>query len=286
MPSLGPTVQRRQLGGELRRLREAAGKKIEDTAAELKCSQTRVSRIETGRGGAVAKPQDVRDMCEFYGVKDDKKIELLLGILSSSQQRGWWESFEEALPSGLEVYVGLETDARTERAWEPLLIHGLLQTPEYARAVLQATRTHRPADIEDLIRLRLERQQQVLLREENPLELWVVMDENAIRRPVGGPEVMREQLLHLREAADLPNVTVQVFPFTKPSHPGLGGAFTLLEFEADLPVTYVDCPAGNVYLEKEREVRRFVSSFDLLRASALDPDESTALIESAAEEMR
>jgi hypothetical protein len=225
-------------------------------------------------------------MCELYGVQDEKKIEMLLDILTSLQRRGWWEAYEEVLPSGLEVYVGLEADARAERAWEPLLIHGLLQTPEYARAILQATRTHRPTDVDDLIKLRAERQQKVLMREDSPLDLWVVLDEGAIRRPVGGVDVMQEQLQHLRAASDLPNVTVQIFPFAKGSHPGLGGAFSLLEFEADPPVTYVDSPAGNLYLEKERDVRRFVQSFDLLRASALDPDESTALIERAAEEMQ
>ncbi|GAB2577006.1 helix-turn-helix transcriptional regulator [Streptomyces capparidis] len=284
MPPGGPTVNRRQLGAELRRLRESAGLKIEQVARELGCSQARVSRIETGRGTAVTKPTDVQQMCALYGVTDQRLINTLLGMVSSAQKRGWWEAYEDVLPSGLAIYVGLETDARAEHAWEPLLIHGLLQTPDYARAVLQAARIHRPTDIEDLVRLRIERQR-LLVREDDPLELWVVLDEAAIRRPVGGAEVMRAQLEQLLRTAELPNVTIQVFPFGKASHPGLGGALSVLEFENDPPVVYVDSQAGNLYLEKPRDVRRLTNTFDLLRASALDPDESVALIARAAAEM-
>ncbi|MEC4018382.1 helix-turn-helix domain-containing protein [Streptomyces sp. H27-D2] len=281
----GPTVHRRQLGAELRRLRVAAGRLIGESAKALGCSDTRLSRIETGRGGAVAKERDVRVLCALYGVEDESKIDMLLTMLTNSQKRGWWESFEEVLPSGLEVYVGLETDARAERAWEPLLVHGLLQTPDYARTVIKATRTHRPADVDDLVQVRTERQR-LLNREGNPLELWAVLDESVIRRPIGGAEVMRTQLRHLRETADLLNVMIQIVPFDKRSHPGLGGAFSLLEFEDEPSVVYVDNPAGNLYLEKERDVRRFVHAFDVLKAAAIDPDDSLALIERAAKEMR
>lgn len=282
----GPTVHRRQLGAELRRLREVAGLRMEEVAKALDCSHTRLSRIETGKGGAVAKPADVRTLCELYGVSDDRQVQMLLDMLSVvSQQRGWWEAFEGILPSGLEVYVGLESDARTERAWEPLLVHGLLQTPDYARALIQAARLHRPGDIDDLVQVRAERKK-LLTRPQNALELWAVLDEAVLRRPVGGPEVMRDQITHLREMAEVPNVTIQVFPFGKGAHPGLAGAFALLEFETDPIVVYVDSPAGNLYLEKPRDVRRFVQTFDLLRAAALDPDESTAHLESAAREMR
>jgi hypothetical protein len=245
-----------------------------------------VSRIETGKGGAVAKAADVRTLCELYGVADDRQVEVLLGMLSVvSQQRGWWEDYEAVLPSGLEVYVGLESDARTERAWEPLLVHGLLQTPDYARALIQAARLHRPGDIDDLVQVRVERKK-LLSRPRDPLELWAVLDEAVLRRPVGGGEVMRAQIAHLREMAELPSVTIQVFPFGKGAHPGLAGAFSLLEFDTDPAVVYVDSPAGNLYLEKPRDVRRFVQTFDLLRAAALDPDESMAQLERAAEEMK
>lgn len=282
----GPTVHRRQLGAELRRLREAAGLRVEDAAKALGCSHTRMSRIETGKGGAVAKASDVRTLCELYGVADERQVEMLLDMLSVvSRQRGWWEDFEGVLPSGLETYVGLEADARTERAWEPLIVHGLLQTPDYARAVMQAARIHRPGDIEDLVQVRAERQK-LLARRPEPLELWAILDEAVLHRPIGGVEVMATQINHLREMTEMPTVTIQIFPFAKGAHPGLGGAFSLLEFDTDPAVVYVDSPAGNLYMEKPRDVRSFVRTFDLLRATALDPDESTAQLEHAVKEMK
>jgi transcriptional regulator with XRE-family HTH domain len=281
----GPTIHRRQLGAELRRLRRSAGLGIEQVAKELGCSQTRVSRIETAKGRAVARPADVVKLCELYRVSDQQHIQMLLDMLTSSQRQGWWEAYDDVLPSGLEVYVGLETDARTERAWEPVLVHGLLQTPEYARAVLESGATHRTHDVDSLVQLRMERQK-LLARPDSPLEFWAIMDEAGIRRPIGGPAVMRAQLRHLIEVTDSANIVLQVVPNHKGGHPGLGGAFSILEFEEDAPVVYVDCPAGNLYMEKRADVRRFGSTFDLLRAMALDPSESTALLERTAEEMR
>lgn len=287
MPPSGPIVHRRQVGAELRRLRETAGIRIEDVAKHLGCSQTRVSRIETARGTAVPKAADVQGMCALYGVTDERQIQMILDMLANSQKPGWWETFEDVLPSGLEVYVGLESDARTERAWEPLLVHGLLQTPDYAKAILNAWPTNRPYDIDALVQVRTERQK-LLTRDPTPLELWAVLDEGTVRRPVGGPSVMQAQLRHLIALAEQPNITIQVLPIAKGSHPGLDGAFSILDFEndADTPVVYVESPAGNLYLEKVRDVRRFVNTFDLLRATALDPDESTALLDRAAKEMR
>jgi hypothetical protein len=182
------------------------------------------------------------------------------------------------------VYVGLESDARAERAWEPLLVHGLLQTADYARAVLHSGATHRMQDIDSLVQVRMERQK-LLTRAESPLELWAIMDEAVIQRPLGGPDTMRSQLQHVVDASAMPNVVIQVVPNRKGGHPGLSGAFSMLEFEEDDPVVYVDCPAGNLYLEKKADVRRFMSTFDLLRATALDPDESTALIQRTAQEL-
>jgi transcriptional regulator with XRE-family HTH domain len=284
----GPTVHRRQLGAELRRLRESAGLRMEDAAKALGCSHTRMSRIETGKGGAVAKADDVRTLCELYGVKDDRQVDMLLGMLSAmAQQRGWWEAFEAVLPSGLEVYVGLESDARAERAWEPILVHGLLQTKEYARAVFQAWASHRPHDIDDLVQVRMERQK-LLTREGQPLELWAILDEAVIRRPLGGRDIMRDQLLHLVDLTDMPNVTIQVVPLATGGNPGLGGPFSILEFEDDndSPVVYAESQVGNLYLEKKPDVRRYTSIFDMLRAMALPPAESLTLLRQAAEDMK
>lgn len=283
-PAPRSTMSRWQLGGELRRLREAAKIKIDEVAKALNCSTTRISRIETGHKGAVAKPDEVRKMCALYGVTDERPIQVLLDMLSNAQKRGWWDSYADVLPSGLDTYFALESAARTQRAWEPLLVHGLLQTRDYARAVLSSWWTHRPQDIAPLVDMRAERQE-ALTRDVDPLEFWLVLDEAVIRRPLGGREVMREQLHHLIDMAKRPNITVQVLPFDKGGHPGLGGSFSLLEFEVDPTVVYVECLAGNLYLEKGPDVRRFVGILDLLRATALAPDDTMALIECAAEEI-
>jgi transcriptional regulator with XRE-family HTH domain len=278
-------VHRRQLGAELRRLRKAAGLSVEDAARALGCSQPRVSRIETGKGGAVAKPADVRTLCELYKVTDERQVEMLLGMLSAvSQQRGWWEDFERVLPSGLEVYVGLESDARAERGWEPLLVHGLLQTKDYARAVFLMGGSNRPHDIDDLVHVRMERQK-LLTREGQRLELWAILDEAVLRRPLGGVSVMRDQLHRLADVTEMPNVTIQVIPLSTGGNPGLAGPFSILEFEDDSPVVYAESQVGNLYLEKKIDVRRYASTFDLLRAMALSPAESAALLSRAAQEM-
>jgi transcriptional regulator with XRE-family HTH domain len=280
-----PMVQRRTLGKELRKLRTGAGKDLKEAAAVLGCDPSRISKIERARGTATPKESEIHSLCEFYGATADRTIERLVVMLRASQKPGWWESW--TLPPGLEVLVGLEADATTERSWEPLLVPGLLNQPDYARAVLTAPNIHRPDDVEELVRLRCDARQQLILRDDHPLELWAIIDEGALRRPIGGPAVMRAQLEHLRAVAELPNITIQVVPLTQEDQPGLGGAFTLLDFaDSDDPtIVYIDSPAGNLYLEKERDTRRFGAQFDLLRAAALDRKKSMALIESAAKEI-
>ncbi|MFI0718235.1 helix-turn-helix domain-containing protein [Streptomyces sp. NPDC021224] len=281
----GPTVNRRNLGAELRRLRVTAGLKGEQVAAHLGCSATRVSRIESGHRGAAAKPDEVRAMCELYGLGDERKVELLLDMLSNSQKIGWWEAYDDVLPPGYEVFVGLETDALVKRAWEPLLVHGLLQTADYARAILHGWASHRPGDIEALVEVRAKRQD-VLFRDGSPLELWCILDEGAVRRPIGSGPIMKDQLNHLIELAELPNINILVVPRDRGAHPGLGGSFSIMEFEndGDGPIVYVESLAGNLHLEKKPEVRRFTGMFQLLGAMALAPDESTALLKSVAKE--
>ncbi|MGW2748127.1 helix-turn-helix domain-containing protein [Streptomyces sp. NPDC001450] len=279
-----PTVNRRQLGAELRRLRKARGLLVADVAAHLQCSETRISRMETGKGRVTPKPDEIIKLCELFGVTEERQVQALLSMLTDSEQPGWWDAYREVLPSGLEVLLGLETDARAERAWEPVLIQGLLQTPDYARAVMSAHPGNRPHDIEDLVSVRTKRQELLAPGDREPLELWAVLDEQVIRRPVGGPDVMREQIRHLIEVAALPNVTLQIVPIAKGAHSGLAGAFSLLEFEESDPVVYVDSPVGNLYLEKKPDVRRFTTSFGLLQAKALDPEETVALLQDAIEE--
>jgi transcriptional regulator with XRE-family HTH domain len=283
----GPTVNRRNLGAELRRLRIAAGMKGDQVAGHLGCSATRVSRIESGHRGAVAKPDEVRAMCELYGLSDERKVELLLDMLSNSQQIGWWEAYDDVLPPGYEVFVGLEADAQVKRSWEPLLIHGLLQTADYARAVLLGWASHRPGDIEALVEVRAKRQD-VLTREGSPLELWSILDEGAVRRLIGDHRIMKDQINHLIELAELPNINVLVIPRDKGAHPGLGGSFSILEFEhdGDSPVVYVESLAGNLHMGKRPDIRRFTGMFHLLGAMALAPDDTTALLKSVAKELQ
>jgi len=279
----GPTVRRRQLGSELRRLRENAGRRIEDVATHLECSMSKISRVETGQ--APIKARDVRDLLQWYGVTDPLRIETVMQIHKDAQQQGWWTHYAEVLPSGMATYAGLEADARVLRAYEPTFVHGLLQTEEYAHAVIAAVRPNDPYEVNQLVRFRKERQA-LLTRDPDPLELWVVTEESALRRPVGGREVMAAQLEHLIEATALPNVTIQVMPTAKGAHAALAGTFSLLEFEPHTPtVVYVNSIAGNVYLEKERDVRSFIQTFDLVRAAAPDPQETAATLERIAREM-
>ncbi|MEU5050128.1 helix-turn-helix transcriptional regulator [Streptomyces sp. NPDC021096] len=279
----GPTVRKRQLGAELRRLRESAGKRIEDVAEHLECSMSKISRVETGQ--APIKARDVRDLLAWFGVEDPAQVEAVMQIHKDAQQQGWWAHYEEVLPSGMATYAGLESDAVALRAYEPIFVHGLLQTEDYARAVIAAVRPGEPEEVERLVRFRMQRQD-LLTRKPDPLELWVVVEEAALRRPVGGKEVMAAQIKHLIHAAALPNVTIQVMPTAKGAHAAMAGTFALLEFGAKAPtVVYVDSIAGNVYLEKERDVRKFIQTFDLVRAAGPDPQETPAVLENIAREM-
>lgn len=280
-----PTVRRRRLGMELRRLREASGLMIEDVAKHLECSMSRVSRIETGK--SVARIRDVRDMLDLYAVGDEDQREQLLTLAKEAQQRGWWTEYEAVLSAGLDTYVGLEASAASIRSFQTHLVPGLLQTEEYARALIRATRrTESLENVDRMIALRSRRQ--TMLANSDYLEMWAVIDEAVLRRPIGGLAVMRAQLTRLLEAGDLPSVTIQVLPFARGAHAGVDGAFTIIGFPdpTDLDVVYVDCPAGNIFLEKEKDVRRHTTWFDHLRAAALPPDESAEFIAAAADEYK
>jgi hypothetical protein len=265
-------------------LREAAGKKIEEAAAYLECSMSKISRVETGQ--APIKARDVRDLLTWYEVNDPAQVEAIMRIHRDAQQQGWWTGYEEVLPSGMATYAGLESDARAVLAYEPIMVHGLLQTEDYARATIAAYRPNEPDEVERLVRFRMERQE-LLARNPEPLELWVVMDESALRRPVGGKEVMTTQIEKLIAAAALPNVTLQIMPTAKGAHIAIGWTFALLDFGSTAPsVVYVNSIAGNVYLEKERDVRKVTQMFDKLRAAAPDPGETPRVLEDLAREMQ
>ncbi|MEU8272254.1 helix-turn-helix transcriptional regulator [Sphaerisporangium sp. NPDC049002] len=277
--SQGSTVRRRRLGIELRRLREASDKTIEEVARHLERSASTISRIETGK--TVPRLRDVRDMLDMYGAVDDQR-ELLLAMVRDAQQKGWWTDYEDVLPAGFETYVGLEAEAASLRTYQTNLVHGLLQTEDYARALLRAVRLmDSQENVDRLVSLRM-RRQSALVRD-HPLELWAVLDEAVLCRPIGGPTVMRAQLEHLVQVAGTPTVTIQILPFAKGAHVGLIGPFSIIEFPdvTDSDVVYAESPAGNLYVEKPKDVRRYTLVFDHLRAAALPPDESVALLVAA-----
>jgi transcriptional regulator with XRE-family HTH domain len=274
----GPTVRRRRLASELRRLREAADLTIDEVGEKLECSASKISRIETGHVGVT--PRDVRDMLELYGVLGDDR-EALVQLSREARTRGWWHAYSEVFTG---AFVGLEADASSLRAFQALLVPGLLQTEEYARAVIRAMRPDADdAEVERRVVARLARQR--LLTDVSPPEYWAVIDEAVLHRSVGGPEVMAAQLRRLLESAALPHVTIQVVPFGTGAHPGMEGPFVILGFpeQADPDVVYVDSTTSGAYLEMPADVRRYALMFDHLRAAALKPDDSVDLISTFAE---
>ena len=280
----GPTVRRRRLGAELRRLRDSAGYKLEEVAGMLGVAPSTLSRIETGK--APTKSAYLSQLLELYQVTDAGQRQILVDMAREGHRKGWWAAYDDVLPSGLGVYVGLEAEASGLRSYEIGVVHGLLQTTDYARAVLRASAPRHTADqIERLVDLRMERQRR--LGDDPPLDLWVIHDEAVIRRTVGGPVVMRHQLAHLLVAAGLPGVTLQVLPFDTGAHAGHDGPFSIVEFHdrSDSEVVYVESTAGPIYLEKDREVRASAEVFDRLRAAALPPEASLDLISKAAREL-
>jgi transcriptional regulator with XRE-family HTH domain len=280
----GPTVRRRRLGTELRRLRDSAGYKLEEVAGMLGVAPSTLSRIETGK--APTKSAYLSHLLELYQVTDPGQRQILVDMAREGHRKGWWAAYDDVLPSGLGVYVGLEAEASGLRSYEIGVVHGLLQTTDYARAVLRASAPRHTADqIERLVDLRMERQRRI--DDDPPLDLWVIHDEAVIRRTVGGPTVMRHQLAHLLVASGLPGVTLQVLPFDSGAHAGHDGPFSIVEFHdrSDSEVVYVESAAGPIYLEKDRDVRASTEVFDRLRAAALPPEASLDVISKAAREL-
>ena len=280
----GPTVRRRRLGTELRNLRESNGYKLEEVAAHLGVAPSTLSRIETGK--APTKSAYLNQLLEMYGVVDAAQRQVLVDMAREGHRKGWWAAYDDVLPSGFDIFVGLEAETAAERTYEISVVPGLFQTRDYARAVLQEMFSRHTAEqIDRLVDLRMERQRR--LDDRPPLEVWAILDEAVIRRPVGGRQVMRGQLDRLLDIALRPGITLQVLPFDCGAHAGHGGPFSILEFpnRTDSEVAYVESVAGNLYLEKDREVRARVEAFDRLRAAALAPAASVELIAQAAQEL-
>jgi transcriptional regulator with XRE-family HTH domain len=273
-----PTVRRRRLAAELRRLRDQAQLTIEDVAEKLSCSSSKISRIETGHVGV--SPRDARELLKLYGVSPDQ-TEALVQLAKEARKKGWWHAYGEVFTG---AFVGLEAEASSLRAYQALLVPGLLQTEPYMRAVIRAARPDAtPAQIDKRARGRLARQR-LLLDPEAP-RYWAVMDEAVLHRPVGGRVAMRAQLEWLIDRAALPNVTIQVLPFAAGAHAGMDGPFLILGFpeQIDPDVVYVDTTTAGIYLEDPAEILRYTLMFDHLRAAALGPDASLARIAQIAE---
>jgi len=285
-PVRGPVVPRRRLGAELRMLRERTGLTIEDVAKELECSVSKVSRLETGQG--IPKNRDVRDLLDRYEVTDQAYRDRLMRWVRDGRRQGWWHDFSDVLapdpsdpllPDDLGRYVAFEQDASEVRSFENTLVHGLLQTEDYARAILGALSTGDSEATDRLVELRMRRQDRLYM-DEDPLKVHLIFDEAVLHRPVGGAQVMRAQLKRLVADAQRPNITIQVLPFSVGAHPAAGGPFVVLAFpdSDDSDLVYVEGHLRDIYLEKERDVDVYEQMFDELVDASLPTDESIALI--------
>jgi transcriptional regulator with XRE-family HTH domain len=281
-----PTLRRRELGVRLRAMRLGHGLTVEQVAEQMLCSPSKVSRMETGQRGAT--PRDVRDLCRIYGLTDAAEVQRLMGLAREGKQQAWWQPFELDY---FATYVDLEQVATTLSYYHTTVVPGLLQTVEYAKAMFAGALPaqsraperpdqvieHPPARRDQLIDVRL-RRQQVLTRDPPP-RIVAFLDEAVLRRVVGGPKVMSMQLQRLAEASQLPNITLQVVPFSVGAHAAMDNIFTVLDFADAVPsVVYVEGLMGWLYLEREAEVARYKRVLKHLHEIALSPRETIDLI--------
>ena len=283
-PRAGATVVRMMLGAQLRRLREAAGMTPEQAGYEIRSSRSKISRMEHGRVGF--KLRDVEDLLTLYGLTDEQLRAGLLSLARQANTQGWWTQFGDILPDWFETYLGLEAAASLIRTFELQFVHGLFQTEDYARAVTMLGHRTAPAtEVDRRVNLRMARQQ--MLTVAAPPRVWAVMDEAALRRPVGGRDVMRAQLTRLIEVAEMPQVTIQVVPFQRGGHAAAGGSFSVLRFgEPDLPdVVYIEQLTSALYLERRADVDHYMEIMNRLSAEALTPAQTVEAFQSIIRDM-
>ncbi|MFC5953618.1 helix-turn-helix domain-containing protein [Streptomyces pratens] len=282
------TVLGRQLGDELRRLREAAALTTTQAAEALDCTKGKISRIENGR--VTVRIPDLTAMLLTYGAMDAElrdRLSLLARKANRRRRQGWWNQYGSVVADTYRDYIALEAMAGTIRTFQAQLVPGLLQTPEYIRAVTVASHQWQTADeIEQFVQVRLARQER--LASDSPLQLRAVLSEAVLLQQVGGPKVMSAQLEQLLIASARPNVTIQVLPFSRGAHASMFGPYVVLGFpeEAALDVVLADNPTGSMWLEREAEVGRYQELFDAARTSALSPVESRTVIRRRAKEHR
>jgi len=272
-----PTMLRRQLGAELRRLRDQAKRTVAEIAHDLGWSESKVSRIETAHSGI--RGPDLERLLKLYRTPEAER-KRLLALAAQARQRGWWEAYGDALPNAYETYIGFEAEATSIFNYQGQLVPGLLQTAEYASAVVQADGvSDNPTVLEQRVAVRMARQ--AVLTRDPPPNLWVILDEAVLRRPIGGKDVLRRQLGRLIEAAERPMITVQVLPFAVGAHRALAGSFVVLEFAggADDSLVYSEGMTGGVFRSRPDELRSYLMSFEALRTAALSPQRSVEFIE-------
>jgi len=260
----------------LRALRNERDLTVEQVAAELLCSPSKVSRMETGQRGATQR--DIRDLCDLYGVTDPAQRDHYMTLVREGKQQGWWQSQSFTVPLQYPDYVGFEQEATWLSVFHSSVIPGLVQTPDYTRALHESAwpRLEDPA-IGERVEERSTRQQ--ILARDNPPRLEIIIDEAVLRRPVGGPVVMRQQLSRLIKESERPNLTIQVLPYDVGAHPALESNFTILEFADEVPtVIYVEGLAGHIYMERQQDVERYLDVRKLLRSMALSPQDSAKLM--------
>nr|WP_171064297.1 helix-turn-helix transcriptional regulator [Actinomadura soli] len=276
-PGSGSTVRRILLGSQLRRLREQKGVTRQDAGYVIRASESKISRLELGR--VSFKERDVDDLLSLYGVSDKTEREALLQLAREANTPGWWHRYNDVLPGWFQTYVGLEESAALIRTYELQFVPGLLQSEGYARAVIRLGNAGAAEhEIDQRVELRMQRQAR-LTGSEAP-RLWAVVDEGALKRPIGGPEVMRGQFEHLIEMSKLPNVTIQIMPFRFGGHAAEGGAFTILRFpEQDLPdVVYVENLTGAMYLDKRDDVDTYLQAMERLCVDSATPERTVELL--------
>ncbi|MEU6831641.1 helix-turn-helix transcriptional regulator [Nocardia beijingensis] len=269
----GPTVLRIALGSRLRQLREGCGISREAAGDAIRGSHAKISRLELGRTGF--KERDLQDLLSLYGVVDPAERETYFELARRANDPGWWQHYSDLLPAWFETYIGLEQAATTIRTYEAQFVPGLLQTADYARAVIQLGNSD---ETERRVAIRM-RRQQILYRVAAPT-LWAVIDENALRRPVGGVEVLREQIEHLVTMAERPNIRIQVLPYAAGGHSAAGGPFSILRFpEPELPdIVYTEQLTSSLYFDKQRDVELYMSVMNRISVEALSPADSVRFL--------
>ena len=276
-PGGGPTVRRMLVGSQLRRLRTQRGLTREQAGEAIRASEWKIHRLENGQVGF--KERDLVDLLEFYGVTDAVEVASLITLAREANQPGWWQHYGDVLASWFRAYVDLESAASLIRAYEGQLVPGLLQTEDYVRSVIRGALEDTPEEIERRVALRMARQ--TLLEQPDAPRLWVVLDEAALRRPVGGSKVMRAQLERLIQATTMPNVTIQVIRMRGGAHPAMVGAFSVLRFaDEELPdVVYVEHLTNALYLDRREDVEQYLHVMEAISVRGEAPSRTAAILD-------